>query len=210
MDYIIYGRTPSTVTFLCDRSGYAEACTREVVFMAWIAVHEQIDSAKLRQLRKEIGCSKLEALGILVHLWLWGLDNTDRSGVLKSADTDDVAEIFAFGLSKGIAPAKVVRALIDTGWIDLCGDQMIIHDWEDWQDQWYKALDRREKDKARKHGNSMENPWNFQCNRHRHRYLHRQKRRQRTAKLKPRLSALTARLIVFGECTRRKLGNRPL
>ena len=161
MDYIIYGRAPSTVTVFRDRSGYAEASTKEVIFMAWVAVHEQIDGATLRQLRKEIGCSKLEALGILVHLWLWGLDNADRSGVLKSADADDVAEIFAFGLSKGIAPAKVVRALIDTGWIDLCEDQMVIHDWEDWQDQWYKALDRREKDKARKHGNSTEIPRKF-------------------------------------------------
>lgn len=118
--------------------------------MAWIAVHEQVDGAKLRQLKKAIGCSKLEALGILVKLWLWGLDNADRDGELKSADRVDIAEVFAFDLSKKITPDTVVDALIKTGWIDVDGDRLFLHDWTDWQDQWYKALDKREKDKMRK------------------------------------------------------------
>ena len=139
---------------------YAE----EVVIMAWIAVHEQIDGAKLRQLKKSIGCSKAEAIGILVELWLWGIENADREGEIKSADKDDVAEIFAFDVSKKISPSSVIESLIQTGWIDLKEDRLFIHDWADWQEQWYKALDKREKDKSRKRaaaGNSDEIPPKF-------------------------------------------------
>lgn len=118
--------------------------------MAWIAVHEQIDGAKLRQLKKEIGCSKMEAIGILVTLWLWSLNNADRSGELKSADREDVAEVFALNLSSKIVPNAVVDALIKTGWLEVINNSLFVHDWLDWQDQWFKALDLREKDRARK------------------------------------------------------------
>lgn len=118
--------------------------------MAWIAVHEQIDGAKLRQLKKAIGCSKMEAIGILVTLWLWSINNANRNGELCSADCEDVAEVFALSLSAKITPKDVVAALIKTGWLDEVGDRLFVHDWADWQDQWFKALDAREKDRARK------------------------------------------------------------
>lgn len=119
-------------------------------YLAWIAVHEQIDGSKLRQLKKEIGCSKLEAVGILVELWLWGLNNADRTGEMKSADREDVAKIFACDLSKKILPHAVVDALIAVGWIDDVDGRLFIHDWAYWQEQWYQALDKREKDRKRK------------------------------------------------------------
>lgn len=118
--------------------------------MAWIAVHEQLDGAKLRQLKKAIGCSKMEAIGILVTLWLWSINNANRNGELYSADCEDVAEVFALSLSPKITPKAVVAALIKTGWLDLVDDRLFVHDWPDWQDQWFRALDAREKDRARK------------------------------------------------------------
>ena len=135
--------------------------------MAWIAVHEQIDGTKLRQLKKAVGCSKAEAIGILVMLWIWGLDNADRCGFIKAADREDLAEVFASGLSRKLSPESVVEALIKTGWIDEEDDRLSLHDWDVWQEQWYKALDKREKDRDRKrkeknesngnsNGNSME------------------------------------------------------
>ena len=48
--------------------------------MAWISVHEQVIGAKLRSLAKEIGCSQNEALGLLVRLWLWGINNANKEG----------------------------------------------------------------------------------------------------------------------------------
>lgn len=129
--------------------------------MAWIAVHEQLDGAKLRQLKKEIGCSKYEAIGILVTFWLWGLDNADRDGKIKYADQNDIAEIFAFGLTEKINAKFVVQALIKTNWIDIVDDVYVIHDWNEWQELWYKALEKREKDRIRKRKKLSENPVEF-------------------------------------------------
>ena len=40
-------------------------------------------------------------------------------------------------------------ALIATNWIDM-ENGLYIHDWEEWQEQWYKAIEVRERDAARK------------------------------------------------------------
>ena len=48
--------------------------------MAWISVHETIKGPKLREFRKQLGCSEFEATGVLIYLWLWGLDNQQRMG----------------------------------------------------------------------------------------------------------------------------------
>lgn len=54
--------------------------------MAWVSVHDNVIGGKLRELAKEIGCTQEEALGILVSLWIWGLNNADKYGKLMSAD----------------------------------------------------------------------------------------------------------------------------
>lgn len=50
--------------------------------MAWVSVHDNVMGGKLRELAKEIGCTQEEALGILVSLWIWGLNNADKDGKL--------------------------------------------------------------------------------------------------------------------------------
>lgn len=117
--------------------------------MAWISVHEQVIGGKLRSLAKEIGCSQNEALGLLVRLWLWGINNADKEGRIIGADKTDVAEVLTIGIDARYSPEDVVNALIKTAWIDI-DDELFIHDWEEWQEQWYKAIEVREKDAARK------------------------------------------------------------
>lgn len=119
--------------------------------MAWISVHQQVQGAKLRTLSKRIGCSRHEALGILVTLWMWGLDNADQSGLIAGADEDDIADGIAIGLSKGITPQCVVEALIEVGWLDKGEDRSLrMHDWDEWQAPWYKYKEKRQKDIERK------------------------------------------------------------
>ena len=122
--------------------------------MAWISVHENIVGAKLRQFRSLIGCSQWEAEGILVSLWLWGLNNADKYGLIPYADRSDI-EIALSGSSKGsnLDLQKIVDSLVLSGWIDEADDGIYIHDWEVWQEQWYKAKERREKDTQRKREN---------------------------------------------------------
>ena len=119
--------------------------------MAWISVHEDVFGQKLRKLAKGIGCSQAESLGILNALWLWGLKNAEKSGEIKDADIHDVAGAIPVGiLSKGLDTLKIVKAMVSTGWIDDVGGVLFLHDWEDWQEQWYKFLDRKAYDAKRK------------------------------------------------------------
>ena len=63
--------------------------------MAWVSVHDNVIGGQLRELAKEIGCTQEEALGILVSLWIWGLNNADKYGKLMSADREDVLDAFS-------------------------------------------------------------------------------------------------------------------
>lgn len=119
--------------------------------MAWISVHEDVIGSKLRKLAREIGCSQAEALGILNVLWLWGLKNADQSGEIRDADKRDVASaIPAAMLSEDLQPEGIVDALIETGWIDDMDGTLFLHDWDEWQEQWYKFLGKKAYDAQRK------------------------------------------------------------
>lgn len=119
--------------------------------LAWISVHDHVEGGKLRELAKEIGCSQKEALGILVSLWLWGLNNADRTGKLRSCDKGDIAEeVLASGISEGLEPEKIVDSLIEKNWIDEEDGSLYLHDWDTWQEQWYKFLRMKEYDAERK------------------------------------------------------------
>lgn len=119
--------------------------------MAWISVHDHVDGGKLRELAKEIGCSQKEALGILVSLWIWGLNNADNTGELRSCDRHDIAEeVLSKGISEGLDKNKIVESLIEKRWVDEVNGTLYLHDWDEWQEQWYKFLKRKEYDSERK------------------------------------------------------------
>lgn len=118
--------------------------------MAWISVHEQVMGGKLHRFAKRAGCSKKEALGILVGMWLWGINNADAVGRLDEMDKSDVADAISSGLSEGLVPSKIVDAMLDIGFLDMDGDTLYIHDWEIWQKQWYDFQTKKRKDADRK------------------------------------------------------------
>jgi len=119
--------------------------------MSWISVHNTIDGPKLRDFRKKLRCSKFEATGILVYFWFWGLENAEKDGHLLHADKEDIEEALASHATGCRTPVtQIVDALIETGWIDKLDSGFYIHDWEMWQEQWYKAKERRESDTRRK------------------------------------------------------------
>ena len=116
--------------------------------MTWISVHKGVNGPKLRRLAKKLDTSKAEALGILNFLWFWGTDNADKTGKFLDADVDDICEAFT-GVTD-IPVEVIVEALFSTGWIDDVEGVPYLHDWDTWQEQWYKALEKREKDAERK------------------------------------------------------------
>lgn len=91
-----------------------------------------------------------EALGILVGMWLWGINNADAVGRLDEMDKSDVADAISSGLSEGLVPSKIVDAMLDIGFLDMDGDTLYIHDWEIWQKQWYDFQTKKRKDADRK------------------------------------------------------------
>lgn len=119
--------------------------------MAWVSVHQEVDGSKLRRLYKTIGCSKFEALGILNFLWFWGMKNADETGLVSDADLE-VLSRYLYGCGEGstLDMGKVVQALADVGWIDMAADGFYIHDWDQWQEQWYKLQKTRKRDAERK------------------------------------------------------------
>lgn len=98
----------------------------------------------MRKLAKVAGVSKAEALGVLVTLWLWGLHNADCTGEIKDADTRTIAAaIPADMLCVEADHQRLVEALISTGWIDNMDGVLYLHDWDEWQEQWYKFLGKK-------------------------------------------------------------------
>ncbi len=119
--------------------------------MAWISVHEHVLGGKLRELSKEVGCSQNEALGTLISLWLWGLNNADKTGELRRAERSDIAKAISTTLNEELEPMEVVEALISTRWVDEQNDgRLFIHDWDQWQEQWFKFQSQKEYDAKRK------------------------------------------------------------
>ena len=119
--------------------------------MAWVSVHDNVIGKRLRELTKELDMTQEEALGTMVSLWLWGLNNADKEGKIVGADKDDILEAFSIKVAANHGGTNIVDALIKTRWIDEPEPGVLyIHDWEQWQEQWYKAMERREKDAKRK------------------------------------------------------------
>ena len=110
--------------------------------MAWISVHEDVDGPKLRKLAKGLGTDKATALGILVFLWFWGLRNADETGLILDADREDIESDLMSVTHLNIC--FVVDKLFEGGWLEERDGKIYIHDWDHWQEQWYKMLRARE------------------------------------------------------------------
>lgn len=110
--------------------------------MAWISVHEDVDGPKLRKLAKRLGADKATALGILVFLWFWGLRNADETGRILDADREDIESDLMSVTNLDIC--YVVDKLFDGSWLEERDGEIYIHDWDHWQEQWYKMLRARE------------------------------------------------------------------
>lgn len=117
--------------------------------MAYICVHEQVIGTKLKLLSRALQCSQNEALGLLVRIWIWGVNHADSKGWTLGLEREDVVEAIKDGLREDMDPAKVVDTLIKLDWL-FERDGINIHDWGQWQEELYKKLAKRERDRERK------------------------------------------------------------
>lgn len=117
--------------------------------MSWISVDQKLIGGKLRELHKEIGCSRNEAIGILIGLWLWGMDNANAEGLLRGCGREDIVEQISIGADKRYEPEKTYDALVSGGWLEERDGGIYIHDWEDWRYHYNKWVMDKERNKAR-------------------------------------------------------------
>ncbi|MGN0400005.1 MAG: hypothetical protein ACI4EO_07750 [Blautia sp.] len=117
--------------------------------MAWISVEQTLIGKKLRVLAKDVGCSQNEAIGILVNLWLWGMDNASMDGLMDGADIGDVALAIKPCLSESLDPEEVVSKLIENGWIDCSNGDLFIHDWEEYRYYYNKYVSEKKQHSKR-------------------------------------------------------------
>ena len=122
--------------------------------MAWISVYQEVDGPKLRKLAKLLETSKAEALGILNFLWFWGMNNADETGRVLEAGREDIEDAIA-GVSR-VSSKSIVDALFTAGWLDAVEGDIFIHDWDTWQEQWYKLQKTRKYNAERMRRNRSE------------------------------------------------------
>lgn len=115
--------------------------------MAWITVDQKLIGGKLRDFARRSGISQNEAIGILVSLWLWGIDNADQSGQIVAANVEDIENAIRPGFRKediGRIP-EIVQNLVECGWIDQTDDSLFLHDWMDWRTFYVDNEEKRAK-----------------------------------------------------------------
>ena len=128
--------------------------------MLFIAVDQNLNGGKLRVLAKTLDCSENEARGILINLWIWGISNCRKDGLIIGADKKDIADALKSGMRTDLVPAFVVDTLITLNWIEAGEEGLYIHDWQEWNQipmEYYSMLDKEQNrrkanaDRVRKH-----------------------------------------------------------
>lgn len=112
--------------------------------MAWITVDQKLIGGKLRDFAKRSGISQNEAIGILIRLWLWGIDNAEESGRIVAAEHEDIEEAIRPGFLEidRSTISNIVDNLIECGWIDQENGSLYLHDWMDWR-SYYTSYEQK-------------------------------------------------------------------
>ncbi len=113
--------------------------------MAWIELHQTLPThRKILKLKRLLKIKTPQAVGHVVMLWLWSIDNAP-DGDLSQIDAADIAEVCGWPEKKA---AKFVSAMQEVGLID---EDMGLHDWGEYAGRLVgQREERREKERERK------------------------------------------------------------
>lgn len=105
---------------------------------------EALTSVKLMRLKRSLGLTQYQAVGLLECLWHFTAQNTPDGGIGRYTD-DDIAAVLEW---EGTA-TELIEALIQSGWLDRHDDGSLwINDWiEVSSDQAMRAPDNTEEKK---------------------------------------------------------------
>lgn len=107
----------------------------------WLPIHTELPRhIKVKRFAKQLNINQAQAIGHLVMLWLWTLENA-ADGNLGTFTYDEICQ---GALWRGRDKGCFISALIEAGFLDLDNR---IHDWDDYAGN---LLSRRERDRLRK------------------------------------------------------------
>ena len=112
--------------------------------MAFIEVHQSLPShRKIMRLRRLLKIEAPQAVGHMVALWCWALDNAPN-GNLGDFSVDEVAEAAMWKKD----PDRLWHALIESGFVD---EDNYLHDWDDYAGRLMEQREyRKEQNRIRK------------------------------------------------------------
>jgi hypothetical protein len=95
-----------------------------------------LTSVKLMRLKRALGLTQYQAVGLLECLWHFTAHNTPDGGIGKYTD-DDIAAVLEW---EGAA-TELIEALIQSGWLDRHDDGSLwIHDWLEHCPTWVRGV----------------------------------------------------------------------
>ena len=107
----------------------------------WLPIHTELPRhIKVKRFARQLKINQAQAIGHLVMLWLWTLENAS-DGNLEPFTYDEICDGAGW---KRIDKGSFISALIEAGFLD---PDNRIHDWDDYAGN---LLARREKDRLRK------------------------------------------------------------
>lgn len=129
----------------------------------WLKVEETLcDHPKVIALSAALGLDKDAAAGKLLRLWTWALRHRE-DGFLKKEDASTIAEVMRFSNK----PARLLRALVQSGLIDAVKGGYMIHDWTDYAGSYVEkraaAAERKQRERLSKRMESARKAEEGQC-----------------------------------------------
>ena len=95
-----------------------------------------LTSVKLMRLKRTLGLTQYQAVGLLECLWHFTAHNTPDGGIGKYTD-DDIAAVLEW---EGAA-TELIEALLQSGWLDRHDDGSLwIHDWLEHCPTWVRGV----------------------------------------------------------------------
>jgi hypothetical protein len=96
----------------------------------WLELHQEMARhKKTLTLARLLKVDRRYAVGLMVDLWSWGLDNADADGSLNGLTADDIAMALDWPMKKADA---LISAFQQAGWLDNHDGTYALHDWSDY------------------------------------------------------------------------------
>jgi len=114
----------------------------------WMELHQEMPRhKKILVLARLLKVDRRYAVGLMIDLWTWSLDNADSSGNLSGMTADDIEMALDWPAKKS---GKLIEALLKANLLEDRGGAYALHDWSDYTGKLSERREsKREQDRKR-------------------------------------------------------------